>query len=91
MEEQNRLNVKTSDQMMKELERQRNAIRQAAEQQDAEGFARFAANMKNAHQQVTQSMADAQNRFTSQYRRRIAESMETVTSAVNRTYAEGME
>ena len=91
MEEQNRLNVKTSDQMMKELERQRNAIRQAAERQDAEGFAKFAANMKNAHRQVTQNMADAQNRFTSQYRRRMAESMETVSSAVNRTYAEGME
>ena len=34
MEEQNRLNIQTSDQMMRELDRQRGAIRQAAEQQD---------------------------------------------------------
>ncbi len=90
MEEQNRLNIQTSDQMMKELERQRGALRQAAEQQDAEGFAKFAANMSDSHQQVTRRMTEAQNLFTAQYRRRIAESMETVSSAVNRTYAESM-
>ena len=90
MAEQTRLNVQTSDRMMRELERQRAAIRQAAEKQDAEGFARFASSMKQSHEQVIRGLEQEQQRFNEQYRRQIASSMNEVTRSVGERYTAGM-
>lgn len=90
MNEQNALNVKASDAMMKELERQRMAMRQAAQQQDVESFGHYVRQMKKSHAQVMNSITGTQERFNENYRRRISESMTDVTRQINEQYAARM-
>ncbi len=90
MNEQNALNIKASDTMMRELERQRLAMSQAAQQQDVEAFGNYVRQMKQSHAQVMNSITDTQERFNADYRRKINDSMSAVTQQINEQYAARM-
>ena len=90
MNQQNALNVSASNQMMQELERQRNAMREAAQQQDVEAFGHYVRQMKQSHAQVMHSITDTQERFNLNYKNKITESMSEVTRQINEQYASRM-
>ena len=87
MNEQNALNIRTSDAMMRELEAQRLAMSRAAQQQDVEAFGNYVRQMKQSHTQVIHSITDAQERFNADYREKISESMTAITEQMNEQYA----
>ncbi|MBQ9901358.1 MAG: hypothetical protein IJM51_03080 [Clostridia bacterium] len=90
MNQQNALNVQASNQMMKELERQRAAMHQAAQQQDVDSFGHYVRQMKQSHTQVMNAITGTQERFNQNYRSKITESMYEVTRQINDQYAERM-
>ena len=90
MNQQNALNVQASNQMMQALERQRNAMRQVAQQQDVEAFGNCVRQMKQSHAQVMNSITDTQARINLNYKNKITESMSEVTRQINEQYASRM-
>ena len=87
MNQQNALNAQASHQMMRELESQRAAMSQAAQQQDAEAFGNYVRQMKQSHTQVMNAIADRQEQFNRNYRSKITDSMSEVTRQINEQYA----
>lgn len=87
MTEQTALNIHASEQMMRELENQRTAMKKAAEQQDTQAFEIYVHNLKASRAQTMQSIENTQNRFNASYRQKIAESMGLVSQKVNDQYA----
>lgn len=87
MNEQTSLNVQASQKMMLELEQQRNALRRAAEQKDAQAFQAYAASLKASREQTMQAITSTQESFNVAYRQKIAQSMELVSRKINEQYA----
>lgn len=87
MNEQTALNVQASEQMMLELENQRTAMREAAEQQDTQAFQTYISNLKASRAQTMQTIENTQNKFNISYRQKIAESMELVSQKINEQYS----
>ena len=91
MNRQNALNVQASNQMMQELARQRQAMNQAAQQQDAEAFGNYVRQMKQSHAQVMNTITDTQERFNLNYKNAITQSMGEVTRRIGEQYAQRMD
>ena len=91
MNRQNALNVQASNQMMQELARQRQAMNQAAQQQDAEAFGNYVRQMKQSHAQVMNTITDTQERFNLNYKNAITQSMGEVTRRIGEQCAQRMD
>lgn len=87
MNEQNTLNIEASEQMMRELENQREAMRRVAEKHDTQAIQAYADHLKDSRMQTMQHIANTQNAINSNYRQRIAESVGIVSQRVNEQYA----
>ena len=87
MRQQTARNVEASNEMMRALDRQRAAMKQAAEQQDAQAFQDFVSRLKESHTQVVSQMVQTQEKFNILYQQTISESMNSVSQAVNAQYA----
>ena len=86
MNEQTALNVKTSEQMMRELEDQRNLMQQAAKQNDTQAYQDYVRELKNAREKTMQKISDAQVKFNSSYRRKISQSMASLSQEFSAHY-----
>lgn len=91
MREQTARNVETSNEMMRALDRQRAAMKQAAERQDTQAFQDYVSSLKASHTRVMGEIAQAQEKFNTSYQQRISESMRTVSQTVNTQYAAYMD
>lgn len=87
MDEQTRLNIKTSEQMMRELDKQRREMQSAAEQHDIQAYSSFTAQLKNSHSRTVQTISKAQESFNASYRQSIAKSMDNIYDSVSRKYS----
>ncbi len=86
MNEQTALNVKTSEQMMRELEEQRTSMLRTAQQNDAQAYQDYVASMKKARKKAMQKISDAQVKFNSLYRRKISQSMANLSQEFSAHY-----
>ena len=90
MNEQTALNVKASEQMMKELEAQRSLMQQAAKQNDAQAYQDYVRELKNARIQAMHKISDAQRRFNNAYAQKIGQSMAKLSEEFNARYNASM-
>ena len=63
MQTQTQSNIKTSEEMMRELEAQREAMRRAAEQKEIQEYQNYVASIKNLRTKSMKKISDAQIKF----------------------------
>lgn len=83
MKEQTEVNVEASEQMMSALEDQRKAVREAAEQADAEAYGRFVGGLRERNERTLQEISKIQEEAGLTYRCRIRASMEKISSKMD--------
>lgn len=88
--EQTALNVKTSEQMMKELEEQREAMRRAAEERDAQAYRDYVNSLKETRAKSMRKISDAQIKFNTSYRKTISQTMSGVSREISERYESSM-
>ena len=87
MQEQTRLNIQTSEVMLRELEVQRTNMQRVADQKDARAFQDYVSNLQASRAQTMQTISSTQERFNVSYRQAITESMGVVSQRINEQYA----
>ena len=87
MNEQTRLNVQASEQMMRDLSSQRSAMERIAAQHDPQAYQEYISHLKASHTQTMQGIIRTQETFNTNYRKKIAESMGVVSQRINEQYS----
>lgn len=87
MNEQTRLNVLASEQMMKELEKSRRTIISIAESNDPEKYQQYMGQIRASQQELSNTLFEIQNGYVKNYHVKINESMDNVTHTVNAQFA----
>ena len=87
MNEQFSLNIRASEEMMLELENQRDTMINVAHQQDVQAFQDYVANIKESRAHTMQTITNTQNEFNVNYRQKIVESMSVVSQKINEQYS----
>lgn len=90
MNENTALNVKTSEQMMRELEAQREAMRKAAEEREAQAYRDYVNLLKETRKKSMQRISEAQTKFNSTYRKSISKAMAEVSKEISERYEKSM-
>ena len=86
MNEYRELNIKTSEQMMKELEAQRAAMLKAAEQKDIQVLQNYISSLKNSRFDTMRKISDAQIKFNTSYKRKISADMAELSRKISVNY-----
>ena len=87
MNEQNRLNVKASEEMVREMERTQRNLISLTENDQAEDFQQFMGQVQSSRKNFTDSMFRIQDRAVTNYQTKINESMNEITRTINGQYA----
>ena len=90
MNEQTALNVKTSEEMMRELEAQRALMTRTAQQNNAQAYQDYVAELKSTRAKAMQKISDAQTRFNKSYVQKIGQSMAKLSEQFNARYEASM-
>ena len=86
MNEERALNIKTSEQMMRELEAQRSFMLRAAEKNDAQAFQEYAASLKNSRRVTMQKINEAQDNFNKNYQKKISDDLANISRKFSARY-----
>ena len=84
------LNIKTSEQMMRELETEREAMRRAAEAKEAQEYRDYINSLKDTRKKSMQKISEAQIKFNSTYRKSISQAMAEVSKEISGRYEKSM-
>ena len=91
MEEQTRLNVEASEQMMMEVENSQKRIAQMTENCDPEQFQQYMNQICRSRTELSNSFSEIQRRFNQNYHKKINESMNNVTRNINNQYSANLQ
>ena len=86
MNEHRELNIKTSEQMMKELENQRVSMLRAAEQKDIQVLQNYISSLKNSRLETMRKISDYQSKFNVSYKQKISSDMAELSRKISANY-----
>lgn len=87
MNEQQRLNVKASEEMMKEMWRTQQNLISLSENYDPEKYQQYMGQIRSSRQELSNTMIRIQDGFVKNYHAKIHESMDNITRTINGQYA----
>ena len=87
MNEQQRLNVKASEEMMKEMERTQRNLISLSENYDPEKYQQYMGQIRSSRQNLSNTMFQIQEGFVRNYHAKINESMNDITRTIDGQYA----
>ena len=87
MREQNRLNIRASEDMVREMERTQRNLISMTENTEAEDLQGFMGQVQSSRRNLTDSMYRIQDKAVKDYQAKISQSMDEITNTINGQYA----
>ena len=85
--EQIRLNNEASNQMMREMEKNRQQLMNIIQSNDPEKYQQYMGQIRSSRQQLSNTLFEIQEGFVKDYHVKIAQSMDTVSNTINSQFA----